>query len=146
MSVMFEIMKSLGRRDAIALREKASTMTGTQLIDSEHCIPPWDQNRDYSNWPVGSPVVDEDQVWTLITPHNASHFTGRPSELRAIWSLAHTKDPKKAKKWVAPFGTSGMYMTDECYKADDGKIFRCKKDNTVYDAITYPAYWEEVLV
>lgn len=145
-SIMIDIFKSLGRSDALALREEAKNLTGTQIIASEHCIPAWSADKDYSSWPVGSPVTDEGQVWTLIQPHNASYYTGRPSELRALWGLTHTKDPAKAKPWVSPFGTSGMYMMDECYKAEDGKVYRCKFDNTVFNFDAHPAGWEELTI
>ncbi len=107
-------------------------------------VPAWDKQQDYTGWPVGSPVSDEDQVWTLITPHRAADYEGRPSTLRALWGLAHTKDPARAKTWVAPYGTSGMYMVGECYLAEDGTVYRCKQDNCVYDAQALPGAWEEV--
>ena len=78
----------------------------------------------------------------LIQPHNASNYADRPSSLRALWGLAHTTDPKKAKPWVNAHGTSGVYMTGECYKDADGTVWRCLQDNTVYDAATWPEGWE----
>lgn len=145
-NMMIDIFKSLGRNDALNLRNKAVEMTGTEIIASEYCVPAWSAEKDYSAWPAGSPVTDEGQVWTLIIPHNAAHYQGRPSELRALWGLTHTKDPAKAKPWVDPLGTSGMYMADECYKDTDGKVYRCKFDNTVFDAVTHPAGWEDLTI
>ena len=142
MSTLIAAMRSLGRTDALALRESATNMTGTEIIRSEHCVPAWDGTKDYTSWPVGSPVADDGQVWTLIQPHNAAHYEGRPSDLRALWGLCHTKDPDRAKPWVEPLGTSGMYMTGECYRDDDGAVWRCKQDNTVHDAAALPAAWE----
>lgn len=144
MSTLVEAMRSLGRADALALREKSESMTGTEIIASEHCVPAWDSAKDYSNWPVGAPVSDEEQVWTLIQPHNAANYEGRPSSLRALWGLCHTTDPAKAKPWVDPFGTSGMYMAGECYIDTNGIVWRCKQDNTVHDAVALPDAWEEV--
>ena len=145
-NLMIDIFRSLGRANALALREEAKDLTGTEIIDREHCIPAFDPQRDYSDFPVGAPVTDEGQVWILIQPYNAANYTGRPSELRALWGLAHTKNPAKAKAWVNPLGTSGMYMADECYKADDGKVYRCKFDNTVFNADAHPAGWEEMTI
>lgn len=144
MSTLVEAMRSLGRADALSLRGDASGMTGTAIIASEHCVPAWDSAKDYSNWPVGAPVSDEGQVWTLIQPHNAANYEGRPSSLRALWGLCHTTDPAKAKPWVDPFGTSGMYMAGECYIDTNGTVQRCKQDNTVHDAVALPDAWEEV--
>ena len=144
MSTLVEAMRRLGRADALALREKAESMTGTEIIALEHCLPVWDSAKDYSNWPVGAPVSDEGQVWKLIQPNNAASYEGRPSSLRARWSLCHTTDPAKAKPWVDPFGTSGMYMAGECYIDTNGIVWRCKQDNTVHDASALPDAWEEV--
>lgn len=128
------------------MRQGAAEMDGTAIIAMERAVPAWDKQQDYTDWPVGSPVADESQVWTLITPHRAADYEGRPSTLRALWGLCHTKDPAKAKPWVAPEGQSGMYMTGECYKATDGTIYRCKQDNCVWDADGLPSAWEEVQI
>lgn len=138
---MTDVFRSLGRSDALKLREEAHHLTGTQIIDREFSIPAFDGKKDYSEYPVGAPVTDEGQVWTLIQPHNAGNYAGRPSTLRALWSLCHTKTPAKAKAWVAPEGTSGMYMTGECYKDEDGNVWQAKQDNLVHDAVGYPDGW-----
>lgn len=138
---MIDVFRSLGRADALKLREEAHSLNGTQIIDREFSIPAFDGKKDYSEYPVGSPVTDEGQVWTLIQPHNAGNYAGRPSTLRALWSLCHTTNPAKAKAWVDPFGTSGMYMTGECYKDADGNVWQAKQDNLVHDAAAYPDGW-----
>lgn len=135
-----------GRADALGLRARSSEMDGTGLIAEERKAPIFDPQKDYSEWPVGSPVremvEDEYQVFSLLQPHNASHYTGTPSTLRALWSLCHTKDPKKAKPYVAPLGTSGMYMTDECC-TENGHVYRHLVDHGVYSPSEYPQNWEE---
>lgn len=141
-TLVLELLRSLGQRDADELRRAASGMTGTEIIAKEHQAPVFDSKKDYSAWPVGAPVADEGQVWTLIQPYNAANYAGRPSTLRALWSLCHTTDPAKAKPWVDPCGTSGMYMVGECYKDDAGKVWRCRQDNVVYDAAALPDAWE----
>ena len=141
---MTDIFRSLGRSDALKLREEAANLNGTQIIDREHSAPAFDPTKDYSGFPVGAPVTDEGQVWTLIQPHNAANYAGRPFTLRALWGLAHTTNPAKAKPWVDAYGTSGMYMAGECYKAEDGTVYRAKQDNLVYDAAAYPDGWELV--
>lgn len=142
---MTDIFRSLGRSDALKLRDEAHALTGTQIIDREFCIPAFDPLKDYSAFPAGAPVKDEDQVWLLLQPHNAAHYGGRPSSLRALWGLAHTTNPERAKPWVNPYGTSGMYMTGEVYLGADGTVWRAKQDNLVHDALSYPQGWEKVL-
>lgn len=138
---MTDIFRSLGRSDALKLREEAAALTGTQIIDREMAIPAFDPQKDYSAYPVGAPVADGGQVWTLIQPYNASYYDGRPADLRALWGLAHTTNPARAKAWVEPQGTSGMYMKGECYKDEDGAVWAALYDNTVYPASVMPDYW-----
>ena len=135
------VMRDQGRSDALSLRSRAADMDGTSIIAEETKIPSFDPNKDYTAWPVGAPVADEGQVWTLLQPHNAANYQGRPGALRALWGLTHTTDPAKAKPWVGPYGTSGMYMAGECYQDSDGTVYRCKADNTVYDAAALPSAW-----
>lgn len=134
----------LGRINALKLRENAANMTGTEIIDNEQNAAYFNPQKDYSTYSIGAPVRDNGQVWILLQPHNASFYNGRPETLRSLWGLAHTTNSKKAKLWVAPYGTSGMYMKDECYKTEEGIIYRCKQDNTVHDAASYPNGWEMV--
>lgn len=143
-NIMIDVFRSLGRADALALRGEAANLTGTQIIDREHSVPAFDGRKDYSACPVSTPVSDEGQVWLLLQPYNAANYPGRPAELRALWGLAHTTNLERAKAWVAPLGTSGMYMKGECYKDADGKVWRCVNDNTVHDAAALPTGWEAV--
>ena len=145
-----EIMRQRGKADALDLQSRAPSMTGTEIIAEENKVPAFDPTKDYSKWPVNAPVADEEQVWLLLQPHNAAHFTGRPSTLRAMWGLAHTTDPHKAKPWVASYGTSGLYKIDECctYPYTDGTthVFRNKYDNNDYPPLTLNVEdrWEDL--
>ena len=89
-TIVLDVLRDLGAKEAAELRTGAADMTGTELIDMERAIPAWNKNTDYTSWPKGAPVSDEDQVWTLIQPHRAADYEGRPSTLRALWGLAHT--------------------------------------------------------
>lgn len=139
-----EIFRSLGRSDALALRKEAASLTGTQIIDREVSIPPFDPTKDYSGWDAGAPVTDEGQVWALLQPYNAAWYPGGPSQNRALWSLLHTTNPARAKPWVDPLGTSGVYLKDECYRDENGTVWRCLEAQTAYPASAVPWYWEEV--
>ena len=141
---MTEIFYNLGKHDASMLRNEAKDLTETQIIAREMSIPAFNPQKDYSSWPVSAPVTDEGQVWKLIQPYNAAAHEGRPSTLRALWALCHTKDPEKAKPWVDPYGTSGMYMKDECYKDENGVVWRSLIDNNTYTAAAYPMGWVDV--
>ena len=147
---ILNLMKEKGRSDALDLRSRAKDLDGTALIAEESKVPRFDPEKDYSDWAAGSPVFEEvdgeRQVFTLIIPHNAANYPGStPSNTLALWSLKHTKDAAKAKPWVAPLGTSGMYMTDEVCKHSD-KLWKSKRDNNPYEpgATGTESFWEVI--
>lgn len=146
--IVLSAMRSQGKADALSLRNRAPDMDGTALIAEEEKVPSFDPQKDYSGWPVGAPVADEGQVWTLLAPYNAGQYAPhRPSTLRSQWGLAHTKDPHKAKPWVPSYGISGMYKLGECYKDADGTVYRQIYDgDNEYPASALPERWEVVLV
>ncbi len=132
------IMYEEGRRQALELQARAPEMTGAEIIAEEGNVPAFDPAKDFTAWPVGAPVSDEGQVWTLIQPHNAAHYPGRPSTLRALWGLTHTTDKAKAKPWVEPYGISGLYMVGEVCTyphAGSGKLHVWRN---IYDNNEYP--------
>ena len=136
-----------GRRQAFALRETAPGLTGTEMIARQRDVPDFAPDKDYTSWPRGSALADEGQVWILEIPHNAAHYPGlRPGTNRACWGLAHTTDPGKAKPWVAPYGTSGLYLEGECCTWE-GRTWRSLTDNNAYPPMTQGAEgtWEAVL-
>ena len=148
--IVLMAMHNQGKIAAIDLRSRAINMDGTQIIAEEIKTPLFDPNKDYSAWPVGSPVrelVDgEYQVFTLLQPHNAAYYPGStPAKERALWSLCHTKDPEKAKPYVAPLGISGLYKLDEvCTK--DGFVWISKIDNNSYvpNTLGTETLWEKI--
>ena len=139
-----EILYEAGRANALALRAEAKELDGTAVIARERDVPVFVDGKDYSAWPVGSPVADDGQVWVLIQPYDGAAHPGRPGELRALWGLCHTKNPADAKGWVDPYGTSGMYMAGECYRDAYGRVYRCLADNTIFHAAALPDGWEVV--
>lgn len=147
------VMYAQGLADALNLRSRAKDMDGTAIIAEESKIPMFDGTKDYSSWTVGAPVYEivngEKQVFTLITPYNASYYpTSTPSNTPSLWSIRHTKDPAKAKAWLAPNGTSGLYMKDEvCTDPNMGDataVYRSIVDNNAYSPSAYINNWEKV--
>lgn len=136
-------LREKGAYDAGKLQREAAdgTATQTEIIRREEAVPAFDPQKDYSQWPINAPVSDEGQVWLLLQPHNAAHYDGRPSGLRALWGLAHTTDPNRAKHWVEPYGTSGVYMAGECVLWTDGAVYVSAIDNNVWSPEGYPAGW-----
>ena len=142
---VLEKMQDIGLQVAEAFQAKAPELDGTAIIDREEDIPDFDPDKhQYLNWEVGNCVRDDGQVWQLLQPYDSTVYKDHPNDMRAQWSLMHTKDPAKAKPYVAPLGTSGMYMKDECCM-EGGKIYRSTIDNNVWEPSAYPAGWEEYI-
>ena len=147
---VLERERNRGRLAALELQERAPDMSGTEIINEEDKIPAFNPKKDYSAWATGSPVADEGQVWLLLQPYNAANFSGRPSTLRAMWGLAHTTDPTKAKPWVGPYGTSGLWKINECctYPHPDGydHVFRNRYNDNDYPPLTLNVEdrWEDL--
>lgn len=140
-----DMIRRSGKADALDLRERAPSLTGTEVIAEESKVPAFDPAKDYTSWAAGAPVADEGQVWILLIPHNAAKYSGRPSTLRALWGLAHTADPTKAKPWVASYGTSGLYKLDEVCTYN-GHIWRNLYNDNEYPPETLNAEdrWEDL--
>lgn len=141
---VLDIMRRNGAADAAALRAEAANLDGTAIIAHEGAVPDFETGKDYTGWPVGAPVADEGQVWTLLQPYNSADHPGHPAELRALWGLCHTRDPARAKPWADPYGTSGLYYMDECYEDKAGVVHQCAVDATDHDAEAYPAGWRTI--
>lgn len=112
-----------GRAAALSLAMRANDMDGTSLIREESNIPLWSENAVYTSEHIGYPVQDNGQVYIILQAHTPANNPGvRPADLPAIYSIKHTKDVDRAKPYIAPNGTSGLYMIGEvCTK--DGKIW-----------------------
>ena len=133
-----------GRAAALNLAGRASGMTGTAIIAEQGHIPAWRDDAVYTATHVGYPVQDGDQVYTIIQPHTPAHNPGfRPADLPAIYSIKHTTDPKRAKPYMAPNGTSGAYMKDDC-AVDGGRVYRSTIDNNVWKPSDYPTGWDDL--
>lgn len=146
-----ERQKAQGRADALDLAARAAQMDGTAIIAEEDHIPAWSEQAVYTADHVGCPVQDGGQVYTLLMSHTPAHNPGsRPADLRAIYDLKHTGDPKRAKPWMASCGVSGLYMTDECctYPNAEGiqHVYRNRYDGNEYPPLTLNAEdrWEDL--
>ena len=144
---VLEKMKEVGLNSATLFQQKAPELDGTAIIDREDDIPDFNPDlHQYLNWQKGQVVKDNGQVWQLLQPYDSIVYKDHPENLRSQWSLCHTKDPLKAKPYVAPFGQSGMYMKDECCIASNGKVYKSLVDNNVWEPTGYPTGWEEVIL
>lgn len=139
-----------GRMDVYELAKRAGDMTQTEIIAEDSKVPLFVWGTDYSSCPRGTPIAEivdgEFQVYTMITPVNTSHYPGiTPNTERSLFSLCHTTDPKRAKAWVAPFGTSGAYMREEvCTRS--GRVWLSEIDHNGHEpgAVGTETVWTDL--
>ena len=145
MSNLAEAMRIFSKQNAQHLKEQGEGMSGIEIIDQEIFVPEW-KPANYQT--VGAPVRYEGQVYKVLQVHDStSNPDWTPDTQPALWSVCHTTDPAKAKPWLEPQGTSGMYYKGEYYRADDGIVYRQIYDGgNVYDAAATPDRWETVEV
>ena len=133
-----------GRAAALNLAARAPEMDGTAIIAEQSHIPAWREDAVYTDKHIGYPVQDGDQVYTILQAHTPANNPGmRPADLPAIYSIKHTTDPARAKPYVAPNGTSGMYMTGDCCTYE-GHIWRSGQDNNVWVPGTPGVKWDDL--
>ena len=150
MELVVQTLSELGRLKAENIRTKTvnKEIDDTELIDNEDFIPNWKQ-MNYSNVAVGTPVRDPHdetgQVYKLWQQHDATNQPDwHPAAAVSLWDIAHTKNPEKAKPYVAPQGTRGLYQKGEVMIWTDGKVWRSTADNNAYTPESYAQYWEVV--
>lgn len=148
--LVLKIHRDMGRADALLLADRAwaESLDGTALIAEEEKVPLFKWGTDYSKCPVNTPIAEivdgERQIFTMLTPVNTAHYPGiTPSTERSLFSLCHTKDPKRAKAWVPPLGISGLYEEDECCTAI-GHVWRSVVGSNAYSPVDYPSNWEDL--
>lgn len=142
---ILEAMHTAGAADASAIAAKSVSgeADGTSLIAAEKQIPTWRQ-RDYTDVPIGTPYKYADQVYKLWQAHDATNQPDwTPDKAVSLWDICHTTDPAKAKPYVTPQGTRGMYQTgDVC--TEGGKLYRSTMENNVWEPSAYPQGWKEI--
>lgn len=138
-------MHTAGAADASAIAAKSVSgeADGTALIAAEEQIPTWRQ-RDYTDVPIGTPYKYADQVYKLWQAHDATNQPDwTPDKAVSLWDICHTTDPTKAKPYVAPQGTRGMYQIDDVC-TEGGKLYRSTMENNVWEPSAYPQGWKTI--
>lgn len=144
--LIYNTMYEKGKSDALDLAKRAQGMDGTAIIDEEEKVPLFVWGTDYSGCPVDTPIAEfidgEKQIFTMIVPVNTANYPGiTPNTERSLYSLRHTNNPRKAKDFVYPYGTSGMYKPDECC-TEGGFVWRNLYPNNEFPPSSAPDRWE----
>ena len=144
-----QIMYDEGRRQALALQEKAPEMTGTELYAEDGNIPDFQAAKAQKNMLERKAGQTDGfickssagRVVRLIQNYDSNTFPAEPEELPAQWRFVWSTDPAKAKPFVA-LSTSPYGVGDCC--TENGSTYRSTIDNNVWAPSAYPAGWEVV--
>lgn len=144
-----KIMYDEGRRQAMALQEKAPEMTGTELNAEEGNIPDFQAAKAQKNMLERKAGQTDGfickssagRVVRLIQNYDSNTFPAEPEELPAQWGFVWSDDPAKAKPFIAL--STSPYMAGNCC-TENGITYRSTIDNNVWAPSAYPAGWEVV--
>lgn len=140
--IVLQTMRSQGRASALALQDRSSTMSGTELYAEDFYIPDFAAAKKVMNMldrPIGFVCKSSaGRVVKLLQPYDSDIFTAEPEELVAQWGFKWSTDPTKAKPFVA-IATS-PYMKDDCC-TENGVVHRSTIDNNVFSPKAYPDGW-----
>lgn len=143
---MMETIKHMAELAAQTVQTKAATMTGTELNAEDTFIPDFQAAKEKMNMlqrPVGFVCKSSaGRVVKLLQVYDSTIYTAEPEDLPAQWGFVWSKDPAKAKPFVAI--STSPYNKDECC-TDGGKVYRSKIDNNVWKPTEYPQGWQEVI-
>lgn len=146
--LVLQAMRKYGRSKATQLQEASAEMTGTELYAAEDYIPDFQAAKAVMN--MNQRKVGKDDgflcrstaghVVRLIGSYDSDVWPGEPETLPAQWKFVWSKDPKKARPFVAM--STSPYMTGDCC-TNGGKVWRSTIDNNVWAPTAYPQGWEE---
>lgn len=140
-----QIMFEEGRRKALELQEKSTTMTGTELNAEDNHIPEFTAAKSIMNMlkrEIGFVCKSSaGRVVKLLQLYDSEIFKSEPEELSAQWGFVWSNDPLKAKPFIAL--STSPYMIDNCC-IEDGKIYRSVIDNNTWSPSAYPTGWRFV--
>ena len=142
---VLETMKRSGKLAAMAVQEKAPTMTGTELCAEDAYIPDFKAACAKMNMLGRLPGFvcksSAGRVVRLLQPYDSAIYTQEPEELPAQFGFVWSQDPAKALPFVA-MATSPYNKGDCCI--EDGKVYRSLCDANVHAPTAWPTGWQEV--
>lgn len=143
---VLEAMRKQGRATALALQEKSSTMTGTELNAEADYIPSFPAAKAAMNMLNRKAGMTDGfvckssagRVVRLIQNYDSDIFTAEPEELPAQYGFVWSNDPAHAQPFIA-LATS-PYMKGNCCTEND-VVYRSTADNNVHAPSAWPDGW-----
>lgn len=147
---VLETMKRSGKLTARSVQTRSSEMTGTELNAEDMYIPDFKAAVKKANMQDRHAGMKDGfvckstagRVVRLIQNYDSEIFTQEPEDLPAQFGFVWSKDPKKAKPFVA-LATS-PYMKGDCCLNNNGEPVRSTMDNNTWSPEDYAAAWEVV--
>ena len=143
--IYFDAMKEKGKLDAADFQTRSAEMTGTEMYAEEEKIPTFaaavalknmlDRKAGFVCKSTAGHVVK------LLQPYDSTIYTAEPEELTAQWGFKWSKDPKKARPFIA-LSTSPFDTSDCC--THDGHVWRSGQDGNVWAPGTVGVNWEDL--
>lgn len=146
---VLEAMRRQGWEAALALQDKSSAMTGTELNAEDGYIPDFKAAVARMNM-LDRKAGQEDgfvckssagRVVRLIQNYDSDTFTAEPEELPAQYRFVWSTDPDKARPFLA--SSTSYYNTGDCCLNAAGQPKRSKIDVNTFDPDASPEYWED---
>lgn len=149
---VLDAMRRNGKAAALAVQEKASAMTGTELNAEDDYIPGFraacarmnmlERKAGQTDGFVCKSSAG--RVVRLIQNYDSTVYTQEPEELAAQWGFVWSTDPAKAKPFVAL--STSPYNKGECCLNEAGEAKRSIMDGNVWSPDTNPEFWEDAEV
>ena len=145
-----ELICKSGKADALALQERSSGLTGTELNAEDDKIPAFREAVKHQNM-LERTAGQEDgfvckssagRVVRLIQNYDSDIFTQEPEELPAQWRFVWSQDPAKALPFISL--STSPYNTGDCCTEGEG-TFRSTMAGNVWAPSAYPRGWEAVV-
>ena len=145
--VVLKAMRQQGKILALAVQEKSSTLTGTELNAEGDYIPNFQAAKAKKNMLTRKAGLTDGfvckssagRVVRLLQPYDSDVFPGEPETLPAQWGFVWSNDPAHARPFIAI--STSPYMIGNCCTHEDS-IYRSKFDNNVHSPADYPDGWE----
>lgn len=144
-----EMLRQSGKVDAMALQERSSELSGTELNAEDDKIPRFKAAVKEKNM-LDRKAGQKDgfvckssagRVVRLIQNYDSDIHKGEPEELPAQFRFVWSTDPAKAKPFIA--SSTSYYNTGDCCLNKAGEPRRSKINANVFDPDVSPEFWED---
>ena len=162
--LVLQAMREYGRSKAAQLQAASAGMSGTELYAAEDYIPDFQAARATQNMMTRNAGRENGfvcrstagRVVRLIQNYDSDERPGEPETLLSQWKFVWSKDPKKARPFLAlstsPYDTGDFstspYDTGDCctYPAEDGvdHVYRSGQDGNVWPPRTVNIQWDDL--